>query len=135
MVNIKAYCFPVKIIFPAEAQKAEKTLRGLGFNDICDKVITSLNRAAEEAAKEALPIFMSSIKQMTLKDASNILLAKDQDAATQYFKTTTTSQLSEKFKPIIQSNLDKARCYQILDNSHQSIQQNSDDGQDQYRSE
>lgn len=98
----------VKIIFPAEAQKAEKTLRGLGFNDMCDNVIKSLNRAAEEAAKEALPIFMSSIKQMTFKDARNILLAKDQDAATQYFKTTTTSQLSEKFKPIIQSNLDKA---------------------------
>ena len=98
----------VKITFPVEAQKAEKTLRGLGFNSVCDNVINSLNHAAEEAAKEALPIFMSSIKEMTIKDASNILLAKNQDAATQYFKTATTLQLTEKFRPVIQSNLDKA---------------------------
>lgn len=98
----------VKIAFPVEAQRAEKTLRGLGFNDACDNVIKSLNHAAEQAAKEALPIFMRSIKEMNIKDASNILMAKEQDAATQYFKAATTSQLTEKFKPIIQANLDKA---------------------------
>lgn len=98
----------VKIAFPIEAQRAEKTLRGLGFNDACDNVIKSLNHAAEQAAKEALPIFMTSIKGMNIKDASNILMAKEQDAATQYFKTATTSQLTEKFRPIIQANLDKA---------------------------
>lgn len=97
----------VKIAFPPEAQKAEKTLRNLGFNDLCNNVTNSLNHAAEEAVKEALPIFIASIKQMTFKDASNILLAKEPDAATQFFKTATTNQLSEKFKPIIQINLDK----------------------------
>jgi hypothetical protein len=97
----------VKILFPPEAQKAEKTLRSLGFNKLCDDVVLSLNRAAEGAAKEAKPIFIDAIKQMTLQDVSNILLGKP-DAATEYFKRTTTVQLSAKFKPVIQVSLDKA---------------------------
>lgn len=97
----------IKILFPPEAQKAEKTLRSIGLNKLCDDVILSLNRAAEGAAKEAKPIFVNAIKQMTLKDVSNILLG-EQDAATQYFKTATTAQLSAKFKPVITQALDKA---------------------------
>lgn len=96
----------IKILFPPEAQKAEKTLRAIGLNKLCDDVILSLNRAAESAAKEAKPIFIDAIKQMTLQDVTNILLGK-QDAATDYFKRTTTVQLSAKFKPVIQVNLDK----------------------------
>jgi hypothetical protein len=86
----------IKILFPPQAQKAEKTLRGLGMNKLCD-----------DPAKEAKPIFMAAIKEMSIRDASNILLSSQQDAATQYFKTATNSQLSEKFKPIIQTSLDK----------------------------
>jgi hypothetical protein len=97
----------VKVLFPPEAQKMEKTLRGLGFNDACDKVIVSLNRAAEDATKEALPLFVSAIKNMALSDASSILLGKEKDAATNYFKQATTNQLKEKFKPIIQASLHK----------------------------
>ncbi|MDB5150986.1 MAG: hypothetical protein JWQ57_5006, partial [Mucilaginibacter sp.] len=63
----------IKILFPPEAQKAEKTLRGLGLNSLCDNVILSLNRAAEDAAKQAKPIFVDAIKQMTLQDVTNIL--------------------------------------------------------------
>ncbi len=96
----------IKIVFPPEAQKAEKTLRSLGLNQLCDNVILSLNRAAEDAAKEAKPIFVNSIKQLTLQDATNILFGQ-QDAATQYFKRTTINQLSEKFKPVIQASLNK----------------------------
>src|SRR5690606_35248095 len=55
----------VKILFPPEAQKIEKTLRDLGLNQLCDNVITSLNHAAEDAMKEATPIFVNAIKQMT----------------------------------------------------------------------
>ncbi|MDB5131264.1 MAG: hypothetical protein JWR02_1013 [Mucilaginibacter sp.] len=96
----------VKIIFPPQAQKAEKTLRKFGFNKLCDNVILSLNRAAEDAAKQAKPIFISAIKQMSLQDVTNILLG-GQDAATQYFKHTTTGQLTITFKPVIQVSLDK----------------------------
>jgi hypothetical protein len=98
----------VKILFPPEAEKAEKTLRSLGLNKLCDDMILSMNRAAEDAAKEAKPIFISAIKQMSVKDASNILLSNQQDAATQYFKTTTNDQLRTAFMPVIKTNLDKS---------------------------
>ncbi|WP_379087479.1 DUF4197 domain-containing protein [Pedobacter sp. UC225_65] len=96
----------VKILFPTEAQKVEKTLRSIGLNSLADNVILSINRAAEDAAKEAKPIFISAIKQMTIADATNILLG-NKDAATQYFKRVTTAQLMEKFKPVITSSLSK----------------------------
>ncbi|MGZ3756953.1 MAG: DUF4197 domain-containing protein [Mucilaginibacter sp.] len=96
----------VKILFPPQAQKAERTLRSLGLNQLCDNVILSLNRAAEDAAKQATPIFINAIKHMTLDDVSNILLGS-QDAATQYFKQTTTADLAASFRPVIQVSLDK----------------------------
>jgi hypothetical protein len=96
----------VKILFPPEAQKVEKTLRGLGMGKLADNVILGLNRAAEDAAKEAKPIFVAAIKQMTITDATNILLGS-KDAATTYFKRVTTAQLMEKFKPVITTSLTK----------------------------
>jgi len=96
----------VKIFFPPEAQKVEKTLRSIGLGSLADNVILSINRAAEDAAKEAKPIFLSAIKQMTIADATNILFG-DKDAATAYFKRVTTAQLMEKFKPVILNSLNK----------------------------
>ena len=96
----------VKILFPPEAQKVEKTLRGLGMGKLADNVILGLNRAAEDAAKEAKPIFVGAIKQMTITDATNILLGS-KDAATNYFKRVTTAQLMQKFKPVINTSLAK----------------------------
>jgi hypothetical protein len=97
----------VKILFPEEARKVERTLRTLGLNSLADNVILTINRAAEDAAQEAKPIFISAIKQMTIADATNILLGRDNDAATEYFKRVTSQQLHDKFKPIIQSSLSK----------------------------
>ncbi len=99
----------VKILMPPEAQKVERTLRGIGLNKLCDNVILSLNRAAEDAATEAKPIFISAIKQMTLADASNILLGNN-DAATAYFKRITTVQLLQKFSPIVTNSLSKVNA-------------------------
>ncbi len=96
----------VKILFPEEAKQVEKTLRSIGLGSMCDQVITSVNRAAEDAAKEAKPIFTSAIKQMSFQDVQNILLG-DPDAATRYFHRTTTDSLSAKFSPIIDSSLKK----------------------------
>jgi len=96
----------VKILFPPEAQKVEKTLRSIGLNSLADNVILSINRAAEDAAKEAKPIFIAAIKQMTITDATNILLG-NKDAATTYFKRVTTTQLLQKFEPVITSSLSK----------------------------
>ena len=96
----------IKILFPPEAQKVEKTLRSIGLNSLADNVILSINRAAEDAAKEAKPIFIAAIKQMTITDATNILLG-NKDAATTYFKRVTTEQLLLKFEPVITSSLSK----------------------------
>ena len=96
----------VKILFPPQAQKAENTLRTLGLGKLADNVILSMNRAAEDAAKQAKPIFINAVKQMTLTDVTNILLG-NQDAATQYFKRTTTASLSNAFKPVVQNSLNK----------------------------
>ena len=99
----------IKILFPPQAQKAEKTLRSLGLGKLCDNVILSLNRAAEDAAKQAKPIFINAITHMSIQDVSNILLG-NQDAATQYFKRTTTDQLTGAFKPVIQGSLNKTNA-------------------------
>jgi len=95
----------IKILFPEEAQKVERTLRSVGLNKLADNVILSINRAAEAAAKEAKPIFISAIKSMTIADAVNILLGGQNDAATVYFKRVTSDQLQLKFQPVIQSSL------------------------------
>jgi len=97
----------IKILFPEEAQKVERTLRSVGLNKLADNVILSINRAAEAAAIEAKPIFISAIKGMTFSDASNILLSGQKDAATLYFRRVTANQLQQKFQPIIQNNLSK----------------------------
>jgi hypothetical protein len=113
----------IKILLPPEAQKAEKTLRSLGMGKLCDDAILSLNRAAEDAVIQAKPIFVSAIKKMTLKDVTNILLG-EQDAATQYFKLTTTTELTEKFQPVIQTSLNKVnatRYYTLLANSYNKV--------------
>jgi len=93
----------VKIIMPQEAQKVESALRAVGMGKLCDQFITSMNRAAESAVKEASTVFVNSLTKMTVTDAFNILLSGQQDAATTFFKRTTSQELSSKFNPIIQS--------------------------------
>jgi hypothetical protein len=97
----------VKILMPPEAQKVENALRSVGMGSLCDKFITSLNRAAESAVKEAAPVFVNALSQMTVTDAFNILLGSQQDAATSFFKKTTSSALTARFSPIVQTALGK----------------------------
>jgi len=97
----------VKILMPAEAQRVEKTLRSVGLGSLCDQFISSMNRAAESAVKEAAPVFVGALSQMTIQDAHAILLSGQQDAATTFFKTSTSNALTEKFSPIINAALGK----------------------------
>jgi hypothetical protein len=96
----------VKILLPPEAAKVEKALRNAGFNKEVDDAILSINRAAEDAAKSAAPIFLSAIKNMTVSDGVNILKGPD-TAATGYLRKTTSSQLTASFRPVIDSSLQK----------------------------
>ena len=81
----------IKILFPPEAEKAENTLRNLGMGSLVDKAVLKINRAAEEAAKEAKPIFIAAIKEMTFQDAMGILLGGN-NSATNYLRKTTSDE-------------------------------------------
>jgi hypothetical protein len=94
----------IRISMPPEAQKVEKTLRDVGFGSTVDKAILSMNRAAEDATKFVGNIFWNSIQQMTIQDAIGILRGGD-FAATEYLKRTTTLQLTNAFRPVIDRSL------------------------------
>jgi len=101
---------PYKILLPAEAQKVIKKVKNVpGFQDVDKKLTEKLNKAAEIAAKEATPIFISAIKQMSFKDAMNILMGEN-NAATTYLDNTTRKTLFGKFMPVIQKSLDEVNA-------------------------
>ncbi|HRG87946.1 MAG TPA: DUF4197 domain-containing protein [Chitinophagales bacterium] len=97
----------IKIPFPTQVRQVESTLRSMGMGSLADNMVLSMNRAAEDAAKQAGPIFINSIKQMTVTDAVNIVSNQQPDAATQFLKRTTTESLVTSFKPTIKTALDK----------------------------
>lgn len=101
----------LKIIMPPEAQKIESTLRRLGFNQLMDDMIVSMNRAAEDACKTAVPIFTAAIKEMTITDGINILRGSD-TSATSYLRSKTNTALAQSFSPIIKTSLDKVNATQ-----------------------
>lgn len=96
----------IKILMPEEAKKAEKKLRSLGMGKLVDDAILAMNRAAEDAAKDAAPIFINAIKGMSIQDAVGILKGGD-FAATNYLKEKTTVALTEAFRPVIENSLKK----------------------------
>ncbi|MEI7758149.1 MAG: DUF4197 domain-containing protein [Bacteroidota bacterium] len=99
----------IKILMPPEAAKIEKSLRSLGFNQQVDDAILSMNRAAEDASKEAIPIFTKAIQEMSIDDAFGILKGSD-DAATKYLQTKTLDSLTKKFRPSIETSLNKVNA-------------------------
>lgn len=97
----------VKILLPPEAKTITDNISKLpGGQKLVDDVIVRINRAAEDAAKGAKPIFVNSIREMTFADALQILKGPD-NAATSYFKTKTTQQLAELYRPKIRESLNK----------------------------
>ena len=96
----------IKIPFPPEAEKIKSTVISLGMQKQVDDFVLTLNRAAEEASKEAAPIFLNAITSMTVQDGFAILKGED-NAATNYLNEKTSNQLSEKFKPIVESAIQK----------------------------
>jgi hypothetical protein len=96
----------IKIAMPPELQQASDLMRKFGLSQLADDFETSINRAAENAAPHATAIIVDAIKNMTIEDATNILNGPD-DAATQYFKQTTSQQLTDLFKPSIETSLNQ----------------------------
>lgn len=102
----------VKILLPEELQKVDKTLRNVGLSKLADEGLKILNRAAEDAVKEATPIFVNAVKQITFNDAKQILLGND-NAATSYLQNKTRSQLYQKFNPVINKSFSKVGADKI----------------------
>ena len=105
----------VKILLPEELQKVDKGLRDIGLGNLADEGIKSLNRAAEDAVKEATPIFVNAVKDITFDDAKNILLGED-NAATEYLTVRTKTELYNKFHPVINNSFSKVGADQIWTN-------------------
>ena len=102
----------VKILLPAELQKVDTKLRQLGLSKLADDGLRILNRAAEDAVKEATPIFVDAVKQMTFTDAKNILFGNESSATT-YLQTTTSTALYGKFSPVIKNSFAKVGADKI----------------------
>ncbi len=102
----------VKILFPEELQKVDKSLRRLGMSKLADDGVKSLNHAAELAVKEATPIFVDAITKMSIADAKNILMGSD-NAATVYLDNTTRAALYAKFSPVVQESIGKVGADKI----------------------
>jgi hypothetical protein len=99
----------IKVLMPEEAKKVESTLRRLGMGKQVDEAILSMNRAAEDAAKDAAPIFVNAIKGMTIQDAWGILKGGD-SSATRYLREKTVAQLIQAFRPVIENSLTKVNA-------------------------
>lgn len=95
----------VQFAFPGDAAQIEKTLRDLGLTQVVNNATAKLTRAMGSAVTAAKPIFTSSLKQMTVKDALNILVTDNQQAATDYFKRTSRENLMTAFRPIVDSTV------------------------------
>jgi hypothetical protein len=110
----------IRIALPDDVQKAEKYMRLAGFGDLVDDFELSMNRAAEQAAPQAKPIFLDAIKQMTFDDARDILNGAD-NSATLYFEEKTSARLGEVFKPIVGRSMEKVGVTSTYRNLNEKV--------------
>lgn len=102
----------VKILLPEELQKVDKALRNVGMSSLADEGLKVLNRAAEDAVKEATPIFVDAVKNISFTDAKNILMGNN-TAATTYLQNSTSTALYAKFNPVIKNSFSKVGADKI----------------------
>jgi len=97
----------LKILLPKEAQPIIDNIKLIpGGQNLVDKAILSINRSAEDAVKEAIPIFASAISGMSFNDAMGILFGEE-NAATEYLRQSTYTKLQSAFAPKVQNSLNK----------------------------
>lgn len=90
----------VRIPLPGALKSIESGLRLLGLQGQADELVTAMNRAAEQAVPQARSLLVAAVKTMSVQDAKGILTGGD-TAATDYFRRTTSAQLTQKFLPIV----------------------------------
>lgn len=104
----------IRIPFPEDCKIVAQKLRKMGYGSKVDKFEQTLNKAAEQAAKEAAPIFVNAIKNMSFADAKNILFGSD-TAATSYLRQNTYGSLYTAFSPHIKKALDETTATALWD--------------------
>ena len=97
----------VRFAFPGDAAKIEKTLKDVGMDKVVDQVTAKFTRAMSSAVVAAKPIFLNSVKQMSIRDAASILVTDNMHAATEYFKSNMSPELMVAFRPIVDSTIKK----------------------------
>lgn len=106
-----------KIYLPEEARQVTEKLKIIpGFSNVEEVILEKINRAAEDAAKNVGPIFLNSIKNLSIGDAMGLLMG-ERDAATRYLESTTEQQLYDKFQPIILASLNKFNAVQYWEDA------------------
>jgi len=101
------YSSVYKILLPQEATNVIDKLKFIpGFSDLENEAIKKINKAAEDAASKASPIFLAAVKQMTFEDVMGILMG-DKNAATNYLHNKTYNALYAEFKPVMVNSLNK----------------------------
>lgn len=95
----------VRFAFPGDAAKIEKTLKDLGMTKVVDQATAKFTRAMSSAVIAAKPIFLNSVKKMSIRDAAGILVTDNLHAATEYFKTNMSPELMTAFRPIVDSTV------------------------------
>jgi hypothetical protein len=105
----------VKILLPEELRKVDAGLRKVGLGSLADEGLKVLNRAAEDAVKEATPIFVDAVRNMSFMDAKSILLGNE-SAATTYLKNSSSTALYAKFNPVIKNSFAKVGADKVWTN-------------------
>lgn len=104
----------LRIPLPDSLKRAERVLRSIGMGRQADDLVLRMNRAAEAAVPEAKGLLIGAVKAMSIQDAKSILTGGD-DAATEYFKRTTSEPLAQKFLPIVQDAMTKVKLAEAYD--------------------
>ena len=104
----------VRIPLPESLKKLEGLMRGMGMGKYADELVLRMNRAAEAAVPEAKALFVNAIRQMSVQDAKGILTGGN-DAATQYFRRTTSEPLAQKFRPIVTKSMARVKLAEKYD--------------------
>jgi hypothetical protein len=105
----------VKILLPEELRKVDSSLRKIGLSSLADEGLKVLNRAAEDAVKEATPIFVDAVRNMSFTDAKTILMGS-QNSATTYLQSSTSTALYGKFNPVIKNSFTKVGADKVWSN-------------------
>ena len=104
----------IKILLPPKLETVGRGLRMLGMGEKVDELEVGMNRAAEQAAPQAKQIFLAALRKMTFSDARQVLTGGD-TAATEYFKRTSSPDLTTAFSPIVHRSMERVGVVQQYD--------------------